>query len=189
MKLFLSILIGLFGFQTFGQIENDAFKKQFVDYSILYGRYNHNIKEAFLPRTEKMFINNFYGVNVRYGYNLFLKRNQKLNWIIKFTWLRAGFVVSEGARLTLAPLQLGFGSHFKINDHISIEPCISGGALFLVNANSELNAELTYSIIPEMKFNFNDVSLGIEYSFRKTIDIYQREGLFQYFGLSIGNRF
>jgi hypothetical protein len=84
-----------------------------------------------------------------------------------------------------------------MSDNFSFELLCSGGVLWYTNSLLSPFEEFDYAVLPELKFNFKDFSVGIEYMLRRESQYNQvvvkqidKERLrLHSIGLSIGYKF
>jgi len=126
----------------------------------------------------------------RIGNNFYLgKGNSPM--IIRLTYLRIGLVGNGwGIYPYIIPPGLGLAKHFKFSETVSFEPAIHAGYIFTNGDALDWDFDpFGFYVMPEIKFNFSRLSIGVEYSTKKdsfSLTHYQR---YHYFGISIGRRF
>jgi hypothetical protein len=130
------------------------------------------------------------GLEASAGNNWFLKYG-KFCGLIRLTWMRLGFVFSDGLLIYASPLNLGIGNRFQLNEVMSFEAILHAGPLFVADDVIQEDGFISYLVMPEFKLNMIHFSIGIGYSFRREYHDISNvvNGHFHYFGLSFGKLF
>lgn len=127
------------------------------------------------------------GIQLKGGNNWYLRKG-KFTGILRLTWLRLGIYGGEASGIILTPLHVGIGHHFQIGRKFSIEPMISGG--MAIGTDDILGPDwvFEYALIEEIKFNYNNFVLGLEYCTKPILSpsTQEKKGRFHYFGISFG---
>lgn len=133
-----------------------------------------------------------YGVGLEFkaGNNWYLKRG-KFCGILHLTWIRFGFLFSEGLYAFASPVNIGVGHHFQLNSKVSINTSIHSGALFVVDDVIQVDGFISYFIMPEVKLNINHFTIGFEYAPKRGFSNNDGsvDGHYHYLGLSFGGTF
>jgi hypothetical protein len=130
------------------------------------------------------------GLELKTGNNWYLNKG-KFCGILRFTWIRLGFLFSDGLFAFASPANLGIGHHFQLNDLISIEPMVHSGIVFVMDDIIQVDGFINYFVMPEIKLNIGNFALGIEYTLKRGFSSNGGSvvGHYHYFGLSFGGRF
>jgi hypothetical protein len=189
------ILLSLFSINAFSQesVKYPILKKYFFDFTPFIGINDPVGKKVItnLSPGVNMISNSpdfGGGIQIKGGNNWYLRKG-KFTGILRLTWLRLGIYGGEASGIILTPLHVGIGCHFQTKEKFSIEPMQSGG---IVTGTDDILATdwvIEYAFIEEIKFNFNNFVLGLEYSTKPMISpsTQEKKGRFHYFGISIGH--
>jgi hypothetical protein len=130
------------------------------------------------------------GIQFKMGNDFHLQKG-KFNGVIRLTWFRIGAFLGEGAGFITTPLNLSLGHQFQLNQNWSITPMVTGGPVVIMEDPLFPTWTTTLNIMPELRLNYKQFSLGFEYTFRRFYTSYYNElnGYEHYIGLSIGKVF
>jgi hypothetical protein len=159
-----------------GRAQTDSNNKNLYRYF-----YNTTLSYGFSDQSDKGG-----GLEFNVGNNWFLNQG-KFCGIIRITWIRLGFIFSDGLYLYASPANLGIGHHFKLNKKLSLETVMHTGPLFVVDDVIQEEGFISYFVMPEIKLNINHFTIGFGYSFKRSLNS-TVEG-YNYFGLSFGQTF
>lgn len=177
------ILLAFFSINSFSQetIKYPVLKKYFFDFTPFIGINDPVGKKVNTPDYGG-------GIQIKGGNNWYLRKG-KFTGILRLTWLRLGIYGGEASGIILTPLHVGIGCHFQIKENFSIEPMLSGGIVTGTDDILGPSWVIEYAFIEEIKFNFNNFVLGLEYSTKPMISpsTQEKKGRFHYFGISIGH--
>ena len=87
----------------------------------------------------------------------------------------------------LAPAQVGLGIHYDINKKSSLDAVLNAGLLIATDDALDPDFEFDYAVYPQIKFNINRFSVGVEYTYKKFSNrpISLMYG-YHYFGIVLG---
>lgn len=127
------------------------------------------------------------GVQFEVGNYWAFNKKKHTTGFFRFTWIRIG-VHNYG--LLLAPAQVGLGFHIDYNKSNSLEAVLNGGLIIYTDDALDPDFEFNYAIYPQIRFNINRFSIGLEYTYHR----YEGEQLnllygYHYFGIVLGGRF
>ena len=126
------------------------------------------------------------GIQFEIGNYRAFNTRKRTTGFFRFTWIRAGIHL-EG--LLLAPAHIGFGVHVDYGPKRSLDLSLNTG--IVVASDDALSPDFEFAVVvyPQIRFNFNRFSFGVEYSYKKNEDspIDYLNGI-HYFGLVLGAR-
>lgn len=141
-------------------------KKQNLELGLMYASqlvfnypYKNNIKSA--------------GLNLKFGTDYFFTDTKTVKPFFKLTWLRSGlgYAFHGHPFLYLAPLNIGAGTAFNLNEKNTIEVSVNGGLAFIGYADFPgVDGFITPIVVPEIKYRHQRFALAIEITFRKSAD-------------------
>lgn len=130
------------------------------------------------------------GLELKTGNNFYLRKG-KFCGIVHLTYMRLGFLFSDGLFLFASPLNVGVGHHFQLNKKVSIHTSLHSGALFVLDDVIQGDGFIDYFIMPEIKLNINHFTIGLEYAPKRDYNSAKGSigGYYHYFGISFGGTF
>ncbi|PWH85930.1 hypothetical protein DIT68_07515 [Brumimicrobium oceani] len=125
------------------------------------------------------------GIQLEMGSHRAFSKNQRRTGFFRFTWARVGI---HNYGLLLAPAQVGLGSHVIYSSKKSLELSLNAGLIITTDDVLYPEIEFDYAVYPQLRFNFENFSLGIEYTFKREF----KEGFnllngYHYVGIVIGS--
>lgn len=135
------ILALLFVFNCFQGYSQDQEKdlnlnRFFIDFAPTFGMYKPLEGKSHFTMGGISYLTNVpeYGGGLEFktGNNWYLRKG-KFCGLIQLTWIRLGFLFSDGLYSYASPANLGIGHHFQLNNRISISPTIQSGILFILD--------------------------------------------------------
>jgi len=127
------------------------------------------------------------GLEFKAGNNWYLRKG-KFCGILHLTWIRLGFLFSDGLYAFASPVNVGVGHHFQLNRKVSINTSIHSGILFVTDDVIQVDGFINYFIMPEIKLNISHFTVGFEYSPKRGYSNIDGsvDGHYHYFGISFG---
>ncbi len=125
------------------------------------------------------------GVQLEVGNHWAFSKNNVNTGFFRFTWTKVGI---HNYGFLLAPAQVGLGIHKQFSPKTSVEFSLNGGLFFATDDMLYPELESDFAIYPHMRFNFQNFSLGLEYSYKRNYkDVFSLRFGYHYFGLIIGH--
>ena len=124
------------------------------------------------------------GIQFEIGNYWAFSQNKRTTGFFRLTWTRIGI---HNYGLLLAPAQIGLGIHYDINKKSSLDAVLNAGLLIATDDALDPDFEFDYAVYPQIKFNINRFSVGVEYTYKKFSNrpISLMYG-YHYFGIVLG---
>lgn len=116
----------------------------------------------------------YVAVSFRIGHKWMFGKGEKYRPGLQVQWMKVGIHLNpEGgyASYALSPLNIGLTNVFKLNDKHAIEANVTGGFTVLnfnpfstIIGNGSPNAHTGYSFGGELKYRFNVLAVGVDFS-------------------------
>lgn len=120
------------------------------------------------------YMSSFAAISFRIGHKWYFGNGEKYRPGLQVQWMKVGIHINpEGgyASYGLSPLHVGLTNIFKINDKHGIEANITGGFTVLnfnpfstIIGNGSPNSDVGYSFGGELKYRFNILAIGVDFS-------------------------
>ena len=126
------------------------------------------------------------GIQFEMGNYWAFKTRKRTTGFFRLTWTRIGI---HNYGLLLAPAQVGLGFHVDYSKKVSLDFVINAGLIIATDDALMPDFEFTYAVYPQIRFNFNRFSVGLEYTYKRLDEgpIDFSDG-FHYFGIVLGGR-
>ncbi|MFK8039251.1 MAG: hypothetical protein AB8B74_13235 [Crocinitomicaceae bacterium] len=198
IKLLLLFILTLIGLNGHGQSDTKELNlnKYYFDVTVSRGFYKPikkeitNIFGADTTVITSGYEESGFGLESKVGNNWYFNKGPFCG-VVSLTWLRVGFIFSDGLFLYASPLNIGLGHHFQVSKKVSIEPMVHAGAVFIVDDIIDLDGFVDYFVMPELRFYIDNFTLGLEYTSRRALSSKNESlaGHYHFFGASIGISF
>jgi hypothetical protein len=129
------------------------------------------------------------GLQVEIGNHFAFSKDKRFTGFVRLTWLRIGYNHLNIFNVYAAPAHVGLGIHYQYNNSASLNASLNGGIVLYTDGYvfDGFNGKSEYILYPQIKYNKDDFSVGIEYIFRPFgLGIFDLRDGIHYFGIVLG---